>query len=343
MKTLFNIILLLLCTTAFSANKVLNVYNWTGYISPGLLNQFTKETGIHVNFAAFSSNDELYTKIKVSQNHSNFDLIGPSADYVDRMRKEHLLEKLDKSRLPNFKNLNPVLLNKAFDPNNDYSLPYLWGSTGIVLDTRYHDPKKVRSLKTLWMPRFHDQLLMPNDIREIFTVGLKVLGYDANDTDPKHIKQAYQKLRALWPNILVFNNDAAQSMYANGDATIGMSWSGAAVNAMKNNPHLTFIAPQEGLSIWIDTLAIPKNAPHLKNAYRFLNFIMRPDIAAQISANTGYPTPNLTAWKHLPATIRNNTALYPTKAQLKAADFQNSIGSALPLYQHYWMLLKLAS
>ncbi|MBN2689791.1 MAG: spermidine/putrescine ABC transporter substrate-binding protein [Gammaproteobacteria bacterium] len=334
------ILLLLISISASAHNKTLNIYIWSDYVPDKVINQFEQTTGITVNVSNFDSNETMYAKLKTAPN-AGYDLILPSSYYVARMRKEDMLHFIDKDQLPNFKYLNPLLLNKSFDPDNNFSIPYLWGSTGIVVNKKYHQIKNIKNWSDLWQTKYKNQLLMLNDMRETFGISLITLGYSINDQDPVHIKQAYLRLEELMPNIRLFNSDAEQNIYIDEDITLGMGWSGDIFLASQENHNLKFIYPKNGFSIWIDCWAIAKNAPHIANAYKFLNFLMQPKIAAEISAQQGYSTPNLAAIKFLPKKIKQNKIINPNPNILKRGQFQNGVGAARIIYAKYWQLLKL--
>jgi spermidine/putrescine transport system substrate-binding protein len=331
----------LISVPTWAEEKVVNIYNWSGYISNEVLKQFTKETGIKVNYTTYDSNETMYAKLKANPN-TDYDIVVPSTYFVDRMRKQGMLQPLNKAKLDNFNNLNPALLNKAYDPGNRYSVPYFWSTTGIALNTRYHKLKAVHAWADLWNPRYRNQLLFLDDMREVFSVALLVLGYSPNDTDPEHIRQAYLKLKALMPNIRLFNADGVKSLYIDEDLTLGMGWNGDIFQAQQENPALHFIYPQEGFIISIDSMVIPVGAAHRNNAYRFINFILRPDIAKKISLSTGYATPNAAAIHLMPASLLNNPIVYPGQAILKRGVVQVAVGEqAEAIYQKYWEQLKI--
>lgn len=322
--------------------NILNVYNWSNYMPDTLLAQFEKETGIHVNYSTYSGNDELYAKLKAAPN-AGYDIVVPTNYFVKRMADQGMLQVLDKSQLPNFKNLNPALLNKNYDPNNQYSIPYFWGSTGIVINKKYINPKSVEKFSDLWKPEFYNKLLILDDTRDVFAMGLIVAGYTANDKDPVHIEQAYEKLKQLLPNVKLFNTDAVKVDYIDEDAVIGLGYSGDTYQAWQENPDLVYIYPKDGFVVWVDSLTIVKNAPHLANAYKFINFLLRPDIARQLSLQLGYATPNLAALKTMPDNIRNNPIIYPDAKTLSRGQFEVSPGNLDSLYEKYMEALKISA
>lgn len=327
---------------SFAANKnILNIYLWGNYLPDEVIHQFTKETGIRVNTAEYDNNETMYAKLKASP-RTGYDIVIPSSYYVPRLARQKLIQPIDKTKIPNFINLDPNLLNKDFDPNNNYSFPYLWGTTGIVVNTNYFPAASIKKWSDLWNPEYQNQLMMLDDMREVFSIALISLGYSLNDTNPEHIKAAYRKLLELRPNVRLFNIDAVPNIYIDEDAIIGMIWSGDCNLAQQENPNLKYIFPEEGFPVWIDSIAIVNNAPHLANAYKFLNFILRPEIAKIISQNTGHSTPNVLAKKLLPLEVQNNPIVYPDSKILSKGKFQNDIDdNTLRLYNKYWEMLKI--
>lgn len=342
MKKILTAVLLLLSSySTYAADNIVNVYAWSGEIPDSVVSQFQKETGIKVNFSTYDSNETLYAKLKAVDN-PGYDVVEPSSYYVDRMRQEKMLQPLDLTQIPNIKYLDPNFLNENYDPGNQYSLPNLWGVTGIFVNKKYIDPTTVTKWTDLWQSRFNNQLLLLDDVREVIPMTLMSLGYSANDNDPEHIKQAYEKLLQLRTNIKLFVSDAAASIITDEDADIGMTWNGDLYRAQLSNPNLVFIYPSDGFVIWVDCFAIPAGAPHYQNALKFINFMMRPDIALQSSMAYYYATPNLQAQSMLPKEIRNNPMIYPSHDILKKGQFQTDItDQSLNLYAQYWEMLKL--
>lgn len=340
MHYFFALLFVLFSMAVDAKENIVNVYNWSGYMPDSVLQQFTQETGIKVNYSTYDSNETMYAKLKANPN-IGYDVVVPSSYFIDRMRKQNMLEQIDKSQLPNFENLNPGLLNKPYDPENKFSVPYFWSSTGIAVNNKYYSPKNINSWKDLWSSQYKDQLLLLDDPREVFSVALIVLGYSPNDTDPEHIKQAYLKLRELLPNVKIFNAEGVKSIYIDEDLTIGMGWNGDIYLANQENSHINFIYPKESFIISIDSMVIPVGAKHVNNAYKFINFILRPDIAKKISLETGYASPNLTAVKSMPKNVFTDPIIYPNAETLKRAVVQTDVGSATALYEKYWELLKI--
>ncbi|MEX9950751.1 spermidine/putrescine ABC transporter substrate-binding protein PotD [Providencia rettgeri] len=326
--------------TAADDNKdVLYFYNWTEYVPPGLLEQFTKETGIKVIYSTYESNESMYTKLKTYKEGA-YDLVVPSTYFIAKMSKEGMLQKIDQSKLTNFKNLDPNLIHKEFDPNNDYSVPYIWGATGIGINGEAVDPQSITSWADFWKPEYKNSLLMMDDAREVFQVALTKLGYSGNTTDPKQIEEAYKELQKLRPNILAFNSDNPATPFIEGEVDVGMLWNGSAFVARQAGLPIEVVWPKEGGIFWMDSLAIPANAKNVEEAHKLINFLLRPEIAAQVAESIGYPTPNLAAKKLLPAEIANDPSLYPSEEVLQKGEWQSDVGNTNILYEEYFQKLK---
>jgi spermidine/putrescine transport system substrate-binding protein len=340
-KCRFLLLLYGLCATlAWASPKVVNIYNWSGYLPEAVLQQFTQETGIRVNSSSYDSNEALYTKLKAAPHHG-YDVIVPSSYAVHRMIKGGMLQPLDKVQLPNIQYLDPQWLNKSYDPDNQYSVPYLFSASGLVVNTRYHDPKIVEDWDALWQPCFKHKLLLLDDVRELFSVALLSLQCSPNSQNPSEIREAYDKLHQLLPNVRVFNSEGTMDLYATEELTVGMGWSGDIYRANQLNDDIQFVYPQGGYILSIDSLAIPKGAKHIEEAYQLINFLLRPDIAAAISLATGYSTVNAGARQHLPAAMLSNATLYPDLDTLQRSIVQLSAGEQTQLYEQYWERLKI--
>ena len=336
---LFTLLIFPLCV--FAHQKILNLYAWTGEIPDSLIRQFEKETGIKVNYTVYESNEIMYAKLRASKN-AGYDLIMPSSYFADRMRKQGMLAKLDKTKIPNWKYINTNFLNPPYDPGSEYTSPYIWGVTGIFYNKKYYKPNEITKWTDLWDKRFNDKLMMFDDTREMFSIGLIVLGYSINDNNAAHIKQAYEKLKELIPNVKVFSTETVISIMVDEDANAGMSWNGDALKAMADNPDIKFVFPKDGFVIWVDNFAIPVNAPHKDTAHAFINFMQRPDIARGIVLETSYPTANYAGQQLLPPNIRYNPVAYPSKEVLRRGQYQMDLDDAtLELYEKYWDKLKM--
>ncbi len=324
------------------SNVTLNLYNWSEYMPQEILDGFKKETGISINYTTFDSNEAMYAKLKLLDDSSQYDLAIPSTYYVEKMAKEGLLQALDKSKLSNFSNLDTSFTNTKVDPDNKYSIPYMWGSTGLAINGDVIDPASVNSWNDLWRPEYKNQVMLMNDMREVFGMTLLTLGYSGNSRNPEEIKAAYQKLTTLMPNVKTFNSDATRIPYIEGETNIGMTWNGEAV--MANDEGLTSLVykyPTEGAILWMDNFVIPKNAKQVDAAHQFIDYLLRPENAKIVSEEIGYASPNLAARELMDESVRNNATIYPSKDILAKAEFQEDVGDeALQVYQQYWDMLK---
>jgi len=339
-KILFASLLLLCSSFVIAAEKpTLVLYNWSEYLPKQVLRQFTRETGIPVRYSTYDSNEAMYAKVKTVKG-VGYDLLVPSTYYVDRMRREGLLQKIDKAKLSNFGHLNPRLLNQSYDPNNDYSIPYLWGTTGIGYNTDKIPAGRLTSWVNLWEPAYKNKLLLLNDMREVFSMGLRTLGYSINTTDENQIRAAYEKLTELMPNVRVFDSESPKTKFLAGEVVAGMLWNGEVFQASQENPNIRYVYPKEGATLWVDSLVISAGAQNVDAAHQFIDFVLRPEIARQINEEVGYSSPNLAAIQLLPEKMRNNRAIYPTDEDLQNAEFQTDVGEALSIYDRYWQRLK---
>ena len=340
MRRLFILFLLLMARAVPAAPPEIRFFNWSDYLPAEVLEKFTAETGIFVRYSTYDSNEALYAKLKLLGG-KGYDLIVPSTYYIDKLGREGLLLPLDHARLPHWRALDPRHLDQPFDPGNRWSVPYLWGTTAIAVNARRFDPARVKAWADLWRPEFRASLLLANDMREVFQIGLRVLGYSGNSTDPEQIRQAYEKLRGLMPNVRVFNSDAPQVLFVTGEIDAGMMWSGNAYRVQQEDPDLRYIYPREGCGLWMDNLAIPAGAENPADAHRLIDFLLRPDIARLIAETTRYSTPNAEAYRLLPLALRENPVMYPPPGILDKGEYTTDIGAAVTIQAHYWERLKV--
>jgi spermidine/putrescine transport system substrate-binding protein len=308
--------------------------NWGPYINTHLLEQFTKETGIKVIYTTYESNETLYAKMKT--HNQGYDLVVPSTYFVAKMRDEDMLQKIDKTQLSNFNQLDPHYLNKPYDPNNDYSIPHVVAITGLAVNTDMYDPRDFTSWSDLWRPELKGQIMLMDDTREVFHIALKKLGFSGNSTEPDQIDSAFEELKTLIPNVLLFNSDNPAAPYLSGEVGVGMLWNGSAAAAQKEGLNLQLIFPKEGGIGWVDNFAIPKGTHNTDAAHKMINFLLRPDIAEQISEETGY----LTGVKASNNKFKNVRPLFPSEDELERVEWQNSVGALNSKYENYFLKLK---
>ncbi|KTD08984.1 spermidine/putrescine-binding periplasmic protein precursor potD (SPBP) [Legionella gratiana] len=334
-------LLLFFFTSKIFSSPVVNVYVWGGEIPKSLIQQFEQESGVKVNFSTYDSNETMYAKLKASQ-QTIYDVILPSAYFVERMKRQGMLEPLDHQQLPNLHNVDKRFVNNDYDRDNHYSVPIIWGATGIFFNSNaIRQPPKIWN--ELWDKKWRNQLMLLDDSREVFAIALMSLGFDPNDNNPEHIKKAYEHLLQLVPNIKLFASDSIQAIIIDEDALVGSAWNGDAFKAKAENKAIEFVYPADGFVIWVDCLAIPKNPPHLKEALQFINFMLKAEASAQIALKEGHAITNAKGRALLPLSIKDNPMLYPSEEIMKKGQFQRDVGEdTLMLYNRYWEQLKLA-
>lgn len=334
----------LCAATLFTSNVMaddqeLYFYNWSEYIPNEVLEDFSKETGIKVIYSTYESNESMYAKLKTQG--EGYDLVVPSTYFVSKMRKEGMLQEIDHSKLSHFADLDPNYLNKSFDPDNHYSIPYIWGATGIGINTDMLDKSSIKNWGDLWDSKWEGQLMMMDDAREVFHIALTKLGYSPNTTDPKQIEAAYQELKKLMPNVLVFNSDFPANPYLAGEVSLGMLWNGSAYMARQEGAPIDIIWPEKGAIFWMDSLAIPSGAKNIDAAHKMIDFLLRPENAAKIAMEIGYPTPVKAAYPLLPKEFANDPNIFPPQAVMESGEWQDEVGKAAAVYEEYFQKLKV--
>jgi spermidine/putrescine transport system permease protein len=315
----------------------LNLFIWSEYIPDSVVKEFERRYDVQVNIELYDSNEALLAKLQTGV--AQYDLIVPSDYMMDIMIKEGLLQRIDRSRLTNFGNLDPQFLARPFDPNNDYSVPYLWGTTGIgYRKDKVTEP--VDSWAVMWEAHYQDRISMLDDVREVFAAALKLRGHSLNTTDPTLIAEARRLLIEQKPLVKTYDSGAFDVLLLSGDAWIAHSYNGQVVKAAMEEPNIAFVLPREGGTVFMDSLAIPKTAPHVDLAHVFINYILEAPVAAEISNRMIYSTPNLAARPLIRPELVNNPALYPPADVLKRCEFIRDVGPAISLYDRAWTEIK---
>jgi spermidine/putrescine transport system substrate-binding protein len=331
--------LLLLPVLVSAGQRNLYIYNWTEYMPDEVLAAFQEKTGIQVVYATYDSNESMYAKIKITKG-KGYDLAFPSTYFVDKMRKEGLLSPIDHDVLTNFRHLDPLLLDKPYDPGNQYSIPYVWGSTALAYNSDHVTAEQMTSWKDLWRPEFKNRLVMNDDLREVLGVGLIINGFSVNETDPDRIRTAYESIRTLMPNIRVFSGDSPKQPLLNLEAWAGMIWNGEAYMAAQEFPVIQYAYPEEGAIFWVDSMVIPKGAENKTEAHEFIDFILAPENALIVCEYIGYAPANRTAVEMMPEQLRTNPIVFPPAAEVEKGEFQSDVGDAILVYERFWERLK---
>lgn len=326
------------------AQDRLSVYAWAEYLPDGVLQSFTKETGIKVDYATFDSNEALYAKLKLLQTSGaseSYDLIFPSSYMLSKMAREGMLQPLDKSKLPNLSQLEPSLLDREFDPGNRFSVPYAFGSTAIAVNRDDLADANITAWQDLWDSQWQGQLMLTDDIRENFQMALLTLGHSANSREPEEIKAAYEKLLTLQDNVLLYNSDNPRMPYIAGEVSLGLIWSDQAYKTQQDGMNLEYVYPEEGAIFWVDSAAVPANAKSADAAHQFMDYLMRPDVAAMIIQELGIAVPNQGARALLPTDVADNPVLFPSSETVAKGHFQDDLGDeVLAVYEQYWVKLR---
>lgn len=318
----------------YSSGNTLTIFNWGDYIDETLIEKFEEETGIKVVYETFDSNEAMLTKIQ--QGGTSYDVAVPSEYTIEKMKKEGLLIPLDHAKLPNLKYIDPRFINLPFDPGNKYSIPYFWGTVGIVyhpeLLQEIDDDIELTSWNDLWDPRLKNEILMVDGAREVIGIGLNSLYYSLNDTNKDHLQEAKAKLDTLTPNLKAIVGDEMKILMANEEAAIGVVWSGDAADMMWENEKLDYVVPEEGSNLWFDNMVIPKTARNVEGAHLFINFMLEPENAAQNTNYVSYSTPNKEALKFLDEEVVSDERFYPDKALTEKLEVYEDLGKEMLSY-----------
>lgn len=314
-------------SAGYSGDNTLTIYNWGDYVDPELLTRFEEETGIKVIYQTFDSNEAMMTKIE--QGGTTFDVSIPSEYAISKMKEEDLLLKLDHSKIPNLKNIDSRFMNLSFDPDNAYSIPYFWGTVGIVYNPELVGDLTFASWNELWDQSLHNQILLLDGAREVMGMGLNSLGYSLNDTEEAHLQEAKAKLQQLTPNVKAIVGDEIKLLLANEEAAVGLVWSGDASEIMGENEKLDYVVPEEGSNLWFDNMVIPKTAKNIEGAHQFINFMLDPEVAAQNTEYVGYSSPNQAAMALLPEEISSDERFYPDEELTSRLEVYDNLGKRM--------------
>ena len=324
-----------------SDSNTLYLYNWGDYIDPDLIDKFEEESGYKVVMETYDSNEAMITKIK--QKSTNFDICIPSEYAVEMMRDQGLLEKLDHNKIVGLDNIDERFLDVAYDPGNEYSIPYLWGTFGIVYNTKKYQESDFDSWKNLWDKKFEGEILSFDGARETLGIGLLANNLSLNTTDPKKLLEVRDELIGFMGNVKAILADEIRMYMALEEANVGITFSGDASSAIESNENLSYAIPKEGSNIWFDTMVIPKTSKNQKAAYAFINFMLEPENAAQNADYIWYATPNKKALDLIDPEARNDKTLYPDDDVIdklevfKALDKESTI-----LYNDLFLDLKIS-
>jgi spermidine/putrescine transport system substrate-binding protein len=323
-----------------AGGNTLTIYNWGDYIDEELIDRFEEETGIKVIYETFDSNEAMMTKIE--QGGTTYDIAVPSEYMIDKMRQEDLLIPLDHSKLSNLKNIDERFMDLPFDPGNQYSVPYFWGTVGIVYNPTMLDGKEFTSWNDLWDPSLKNEIILVDGAREIIGMGLNSLGYSLNDTNLDHLIEAKEKLMKLSPNVKAIVGDEGKVLIQNREAAIGIVWSGDAADIMWENEDLNYVVPSEGSNLWFDNMVIPKTAKNIDGAHQFINFMLDAEVAAQNTEYVSYSTPNKEALQYMPEDMVTDERFYPSPELTEKLEVYENLGKKnLAIYNQLFLEFKM--
>ena len=349
----FFLTILALCFLLFLGQKKLNsqekdqdskniyFYNWGDYIDPEIIKDFEKETGYHVIYETFDSNEAMMAKVE--QGKTSYDLAFPSEYTVEMMKDKKLLKKLDHKKIKGLENIDQRFLNLSYDPNNEYSIPYFWGSFGIIYNNKKYKKEDFSSWKNLWDKKFEGKILSFDGARETLGIGLLANGKSLNEKDEKILEETKDDLVGFMKNVKAILADEIRMYMAQGEADIGITFSGEASMAESINPNLSYTIPKEGSNIWFDTMVIPKTSKNTKGAYALINYLLRPEVAAKNADYVWYPTPNKKAMKYIDKKARNDKTLYPDDEDIEKLEVFKNLGKETTiLYNDLFLDLKIS-
>ncbi|MEJ7583223.1 MAG: spermidine/putrescine ABC transporter substrate-binding protein [Acidimicrobiales bacterium] len=316
--------------------KQLNFYNWTDYVADDTIPGFTKATGIKVTYDNYSSNDDLFAKLR--QGSAGYDLIVPTDNFVVKMIDADLLESLDLALIPNRKNLDDRFQDADYDPGNKYSIPWQWGTTGIG-----YDPSKVGQEVDDWdalmMPSVRNRSSFLDEARDAFGMALYALGKDPNSTDQADVDEAQKYLISLKKRMKQITSDYQEPLKSGG-LIMSQAYSGDVFQVQAENDAVTYVIPKSGAFQWVDAMCIPKGAEHPKNAHEFMNYILEPKVGAALTNYVQYGTPNKAALPFVDEEVKNDPLKTPPASVLSELVFQAPLGEKELIIADAWTKVK---
>ncbi len=303
--------------------KRLSVFSWSEYIPQSVIDDFSKETGIQVSVENYASNEEMLAKLMAGG--GAYDIIQPSEYVIEALVKEDALHPIDHASIPNLKNIGPEFLNMEFDPGNKFSVPFMAGTVGIVVNTELVTDE-IRGYNDVFQDKYKGQIVVLDDAREIVSWAFETLDIPVNDVTPENLEKAKPLLQKWLPLVQVYDSDSPKTALLNGDVALGVVWGGEGAKLLEENEKFKWVIPAEGSHLFVDSLAIPKTAKHPKNAELFMNYILRPEVSKVISDEFPYTNPNLAARQLLTPEQLNNPASFPSDEEIKSLQLFKDIG-----------------
>lgn len=341
MKKIICLVLVLCLVLPFAAcggkTTTLNVLNWGDYIDPELLRQFEDETGIEVKYTTMTSNEEML--VKLSSPDCIYDLCFPSDYVIEKLIADDLLYRINKDNIPNLKNIDPQFLDLSFDPANTYSVPYMWGTVGILYNTTMV-AEPVDSWRILWDADYSGKVLMYDSVRDTIGITLKMLGYDINTRNDAEVAAARDALIEQKPIVRAYLTDDIKMEMVNGSAAMGVMYSGDAVACIAENADLAFSVPNEGSNVWFDNIIIPKSSTRTAEAEAFINFLCDAEVAKQNTEYICYSTPNAAALALMDAEFTEDPTYNPPQEILDRCTVFHDLGDFISVFSDAWTKIK---
>jgi len=325
------------CSGGSDGKQVLNVYNWGDYIDKQVIRDFEEEYDVKINYEEYATNEEMLAKIQAGG--TAYDVIFPSEYMIEYMISKNLLNEIDYSNMDNFKNMDERFTNLAYDPNSKHSVPYLWGTMGIVYNKNIVT-EPVDSWKILWDEKYAGKILMLDSSRDTIGVTLKMLGYSLNTKNIDELNLAKAELIEQKPIVRAYEVDTYKDQMIAEEAAMALCWSGDAMLLMAENENLAYAIPKEGTNLWFDGMAIPKTSQNKELAETFINYMMRPEVAAKNSDYIKFASPNKAALEFLPAEEVNNEYLYPSGDIGQLGEVFLDLGEFTTEYDKAWTEIK---
>lgn len=331
--------LLVGCGQSKKSAEVLNVYNVGDYIDTDLITKFQEETGITVVYETYDTNEAMYQKLKSGS--TKYDLIFPSDYMVEKLMAEDLVSPIDYSKVPNYKYIMDDFRDPAYDQGNKFSVPYMWGTFGILYNKTMVDEKDVKSWDVLWNPKYKGEIQMLDSVRDTMGISLIRLGHSINTHKTSEIEAAKKELIKQLPLVQAYVNDDGKDRLIVGDAAMGIVYNGDALVLMDENPDLAYSVPKEGTNRWVDAMCVPKIAENKDYAEKFINFMLDPENALQNVEYIEYSTPNQGAYDLLEDETKNDPTAYPDEKILdKSEVFLNLPPDVQKRYEDSWTEIK---
>lgn len=320
-----------------TSGEVLYVFNWGDFMDMDLIRDFEKQYGIRVIYDEYDTNESMYARLKAG---GNYDLIFPSDYMIAKLISEDMLEEINFSNIPNYKYIGENFKNMNFDPENKYSVPYVWGTLGILYNTEKVNGR-VDSWSVLFDANNRDEVFMIDSMRDSLAVALNYLGYSINSKNEQELEGAKQLLIQQRSDVNpVYVNDEGKDMIMEGQATFFVTWSGEAMQVISEDDRFHYVVPKEGSNLFVDSMAIPRGARNKENAEKFINFMLETEVATANIEYIEYSTPHTVAWEALEEETRNNEILYPRDSVIEKAEIFMDLGSFLDVYSRVWREVK---